>query len=196
MWCCVLLFGSDQRWERGPEMFFVPFTQTSACFPYVFHVATGLITSVPVNDLPFLDDVVFVLWCYQEFPLCVGTFEVSLDSCFAAYVFETLTEAFGIWDHYKDVVVSVVVPMWVCVIVPLFLSKLEFQFGLRSVEHPIRITASAESCLDMLVFCLIIVAFNRHTGPCVWECCKCCICLWCCADCPNVDTDLYVLVSC
>ena len=42
-------------------MFLVPFTKTSACFPCVFHVVTGLITSVPVNDLPFLNDVVFSL---------------------------------------------------------------------------------------------------------------------------------------
>ena len=74
----------------GPEMFFVPFTKT-ACFPYVLHVATGLITSVSANDLPFLDGVVFVLGCYQEFHHCVGTLEVSLDSCFAAYVSKTLT---------------------------------------------------------------------------------------------------------
>ena len=40
----------------GPEMIFVPFTKTSACFPYVFHVETGLITSISVNDLPFLND--------------------------------------------------------------------------------------------------------------------------------------------
>ena len=42
-------------------MFLVSFTKTFACFPYVFHITTGLITSVPVNDLPFLDDVAFVL---------------------------------------------------------------------------------------------------------------------------------------
>ena len=79
--------------------------------PYVFNVATGLITSVPVNDLPFVDNVFFVLGCYQVFLHCVGTFEVSMDPCFAAYVYKFLTEAFGIWDHNEDVVVSVVVPM-------------------------------------------------------------------------------------
>ena len=94
----------------GPEMFFVPFTKTSGWFPCVFHVATGLITSISVNDLYFLDDVVFVLECYQEILHCVGTFEVSLDSCFAAYVPTTLTQALGIWNHYEDVVVSVAVP--------------------------------------------------------------------------------------
>ena len=44
--------------------------------------------------------------------------------------------------------------------------KFEFQFGLESVENPIRIIASAERCLDVLVFTvLIIVGSNRHTGP-------------------------------
>ena len=80
-------------------MFLASFTKTSAFFPYVFHIATGLIASVPVNDLPFLDNVVFVLGCYQEFLNCVGTFKVNLDSCFAIYVPETLIEAFGIWGY-------------------------------------------------------------------------------------------------
>ena len=95
----------------GPEMFLVSFTKTSTCFPYVFHTATRLIASVPVNDLPFLDDVVYVIGCYQEFLNCVGTFKVNQDSCFATYVPKTVTVAFGIWDYYKDAVVSVVVTM-------------------------------------------------------------------------------------
>ena len=53
-------------------MFFISFAKTSACFLYVFQVATGLITSVPVNDLPFLGDV-FILGYYQEFLHCVWT---------------------------------------------------------------------------------------------------------------------------
>ena len=85
-------------------MFFVSFSKTSACLPYVFHVATGLITSVLVNDLPFLDDIVFVLGCYQELLHCVGTFEVHIDFYFAAYVSKTFTEAFGIWDYDEDAV--------------------------------------------------------------------------------------------
>ena len=92
-------------------MFLVLFTKTYACFPCVFHIATGLITSVPINDLPFLDNVVFVLGCYQEFLYCVDTFQMNLDSCFAIYVPKTLTEAFRIWDYYEGVVDSVVVPM-------------------------------------------------------------------------------------
>ena len=82
----------------------------SACFPYVFHVATGLITSVPVDYLPFMDDV-FILGCYQKFLNCVSTFEMNLDSWFAKYVSKTLTDAFGIWDYYEGVVVSVIDPM-------------------------------------------------------------------------------------
>ena len=81
-------------------MFLVSFTKTSACFPYVFHIATGLITSVPVNDLPFWM-MFLVLGCYQEFLHCVGTFEVSMDSYFATYVPKTLNEAFGIWSTMK-----------------------------------------------------------------------------------------------
>ena len=80
-------------------MFLVSFTKTSACFPYVFHIATRLIASVPINDIQSLDDVVFVLGCYQEFPNCVGTFKVNLDSCFATYVLKTLSKAFGIWNY-------------------------------------------------------------------------------------------------
>ena len=113
---CPVVLEVIKEQRGGPEMFFVPFTKMSACFPYVFHVTTRLITSVPVNDLPFLDDAVFTLWCYQEFLHCVGTFEANLESCFAAYVSETVTEAFGIWDHYKDIVVSYV-SLWYCTIV-------------------------------------------------------------------------------
>ena len=58
-----------------------------------------------------MDDIVFVLGCYQEFLNCVGTFEMNLDSCFAVYVSKTLIEAFGIWDCYEGVEVSVVDPM-------------------------------------------------------------------------------------
>ena len=82
-----------------PKIFLVSFTKTSACFPYIFHTATWLIASLPVNDLPFLDDVIFVLGCYNEFCNCVGTFKVNLDSCFVTYVPETPNEAFGIWDY-------------------------------------------------------------------------------------------------
>ena len=57
-----------------------------------------------------MDDV-FVLGYYQEFLNCVGTLEMNLDSCFAAYVSKTVAEAFGIWDYYKSVVVSVIDPM-------------------------------------------------------------------------------------
>ena len=78
--------------------------------------------------------------------------EMSLDSCFVAYFSNTLTEAFGIWDYYEDVVVSVVVIMRVHVAVSLFLTKLEFHFGLDCVDHPIGIIASADHCLDVLVF--------------------------------------------
>ena len=49
--------------------------------------------------------------CYQEFLDCVGTYEMNLDSCFAAYVSKILTEAFGIWDYCESVVVSVIDPM-------------------------------------------------------------------------------------
>ena len=70
-------------------MFLVSFAKTFPCFSYVFHIATKLITSVPVNDVSFLDDVVFVLRCYQEFLNCVGTFKVNLVSCFATFVPET-----------------------------------------------------------------------------------------------------------
>ena len=106
MSCCLEVI-EDGR--GGPEMFLVSFTKMTACFPYVFHIATELIASVSVNDVPFLVDVVFVLMCYQEFLNCVGTFKVNLDSCFAMYIPKTLTEAFGIWDYYKGVVVSAVV---------------------------------------------------------------------------------------
>ena len=92
-------------------MFLVSFPKASACFPSVFYVATGLITSVPVDYHPFMDNVDFVLGCYQEFLNCVGTFEINLDSCFAAYVSKTLTKAFGIWNYYEGVVVSVIDPM-------------------------------------------------------------------------------------
>ena len=97
---------------RGsPEMFFVSFIKASANFPYIFHIATGLIRFIPVNDFLFLDDVVFVLGWYQEFLNSVCTFKVNLDSCFATYAPQTLTEAFGIWDYYASVMVSVVIPM-------------------------------------------------------------------------------------
>ena len=79
-------------------MFLVSFSKSSACLPYLFHVATGLITSVPVDYLPFMDDVVFVPGCYQEFLNCVGTLEMILDSCFAPYVSKTVTEAFKLWE--------------------------------------------------------------------------------------------------
>ena len=59
----------------------------------------GLITSAPAYDLPFLDDAVFVLGHYQEFLNCVATLKVNLDSYFATYVPETLTETFGVWDY-------------------------------------------------------------------------------------------------
>ena len=41
--------------------------------------------------------------------------------------------------------------MEVCVTVPLFLTELEVQFGLEPMENPVRVTAPAECCLDVLV---------------------------------------------
>ena len=37
--------------------------KTSACLSYDFHIATGLITSVPVKVCKILDDFVFILGC-------------------------------------------------------------------------------------------------------------------------------------
>ena len=48
--------------------------------------------------------------------------------------------------------VFVVVPVGVCVAVPLFLIELEIQFGLEPVENPIRVIAPAECYSDVLVF--------------------------------------------
>ena len=59
----VMLCPVVQKWSKMggvSKVFFVSFTITSACYPYVFHFATWLITSVPVYGFPFLDDVVFV----------------------------------------------------------------------------------------------------------------------------------------
>ena len=111
VWCCVLLFESFQRLERGPWDDPYIFLQNFCLFPLCIPCCNWLITSVPVDYLPFMDDVVFVLGCYQEFCNSVGTFEMSLYSCFAAYVSKTLSQAFGIWDYYEGVVVSVIDPM-------------------------------------------------------------------------------------
>ena len=45
-----------------------------------------------------------------------------------------------------------IVSMGVCVAVSLFLTELEIQFGLEPVGDPVRVTAPAECCLDVLVF--------------------------------------------
>ena len=48
--------------------------------------------------------------------------------------------------------VFVSVPVEVCVAMPLFLTELEVQFRLESVENPFRAIASMECYLDVLVF--------------------------------------------
>ena len=121
------------------------------CLPYVFHCASWLMASVSVYNSPFLDGAVLVLMCYQKFLDCVGTFEVNLYSYFATYVSETLTETFGVWDYYENVV-FIGVPMEVCVAVPLYFTELEIQFVLKPVENTVRVVTPAECCSDVLVF--------------------------------------------
>ena len=58
---CPVVWKWSKMGERALRCSLYLFNKTSAYFSYVFHVASRLITSVPVKDLPFLDDVVFVL---------------------------------------------------------------------------------------------------------------------------------------
>ena len=56
--CKCLKLGEGERALRDAPCIF---PQNFCLFPHVFHVATRLITSVPVHYLPFMDYVVFVL---------------------------------------------------------------------------------------------------------------------------------------
>ena len=166
----VMLCSIVWKWsimvEGRSEMFLVSFTKTSACFPYVFHVAIGLIASVPVHDLPFLDDTFFVLGYYQEFLNCVGTFKVNLDSCFVTYVPKSLTKAFGIWDYSKLLwFLLYYVGLCCCVIV----------FGWVWIPFWLGVcwTPNQENCICRVLFgcvgflVLITVGWNKHAGTCV-----------------------------
>ena len=135
----------------GLEMFHVPFTKISACLPYILYCASWLIASVSVYDSPFLDDAVFVLRHYQNSLTVLVPLKQTSTTAFP-HVSETLTETFGVWDHYENVVVFVSVPMDVCVAVPLFLTELEVQFGLEPLENQVRVIAPAECCSDVLAF--------------------------------------------
>ena len=156
-------------------MFFLSFTKTSACLPYVFHVATRLITFGPVNDLPFLDDVVFVIGCYQEFRHCVGTFEVSLDSLLHMFLKLSLRPL-----EYRTTMKIV----WFLLLFLCDFVLLCYCFDLVGIPVWLEVcgTPNQDNCICGELFgcvgflVLIIVGWNRHTGPCVRECCKFCIC--------------------
>ena len=76
---------------------------------------------------------------------------MDLYSQFPAYVPKTFTESFGIWDHCENVV-FICVPAKIDVIVSLLLVELVVHFCLEPVENPVRVIASAECCMDVLVF--------------------------------------------
>ena len=85
----------------------------------------------------------------------MGTFEVTLDSCFAALMFLKLSLRpleYGTTTKMLWFLLLLLCEFVWCYCAIVFLTKLEFQFGLKPVAHPVRIIASEECCFGCVGF--------------------------------------------
>ena len=86
--------------RRLLKVFSLPFSQGSACFPYVFLIAIYVSALVAVYDATGVVLGVPVLWFHEYLFDSAIAFKVYLYTILTTYLFYTFSCAFRVWNDY------------------------------------------------------------------------------------------------